>query len=132
MSSTYRILCLSHDPALTFGEYDSAGDAEAAVRAGVDEHPRCDLLIGRYSYPLVEVGCPSSVGREGAAPDRHGVHSGTLWVDAVWLRILASVQQSGTEQMRALTGDSRLSCWQRDRLRRLREELGLDVREDAS
>ncbi|MFI6594957.1 hypothetical protein ACIBHX_01845 [Nonomuraea sp. NPDC050536] len=132
MSSTYRILCLSHDPALTFGEFDSPGEAEAAIRSGIDEHPRCDLLIGRYSYPLVEVGCPSSVGRDGATPDRHVVHSVTKWVDAVWLRILAAVHQSGTEQMRALTGESSLSCWQRDRLSRLRGELGLDVREDAS
>lgn len=53
MSSTYRILCVSHDPALTTGsDYNSPEAAEAAIRLGVNGHPTCDLLIGRYSYPL--------------------------------------------------------------------------------
>lgn len=127
MSSTYRILCLSHDPALTFGEYDSPAEAEQAIRDGLDEHPRCDLLIGRFSYPLIEVGCPSSVGRDSAARDRHHIHGGTQWVDVAWLRVLAAVHESGTEQMKALTGDSHLRCWQQDRLSRLRDELNLET-----
>jgi hypothetical protein len=129
VSSTYRILCLSHDPALTVGEYSAREEAEGAIRDGVEDHPRCDLLIGRYSYPLVEVGCPRSIGRNREGPNRHTVHGATQWVDVVWLRLLAAVQQSGIEPMQALTREAHLSCWSPERLRRLRDELGVPRRD---
>lgn len=127
MSSTYRLLCLSHDPALVAGEYSSREEAEDAARDGVEDHPRCDLLIGRYSYPLVEVGCPPSVGRLREGPDRHTVHSLTQWVDVVWLRLLAAVQQGESGPLQALTSGPILSCWSPERLRRIRDELQLDA-----
>lgn len=126
MSSRYRVLCLSHDPALTTDhEFTSAGEAEAAIAAGIPEHASCDLLIGRYSYPLIEVGCPAS----------HGGQSGcyhvrtTNWVDVGWLKLLYLAQKAGllaepgspeflaTEEVRR--------CWRPERVERLREELGL-------
>lgn len=127
MSSTYRLLCVSHDPALTFGEYDSPEQAETAIREGVGDHPRCDLLIGRYSYPLIEVGCPSTAGRGDTVRGVHGVHLTTEWVDAGWLHLLAVVQESGSESMRALTQTPMMRCWTRERMRRLRDELGLTL-----
>lgn len=73
MSSVYRILCLNHDPALEVGDdgWRSAQEALAAVadREAAPGYPRCDLMVGRYSYPLVEVCWPAAR----AAPARPGV-----------------------------------------------------------
>ena len=56
MSSTYRVLCLSHDPAIVAADdYQRPETAEAAITEGIAEHAGCDLVIGRYSYPLVEL-----------------------------------------------------------------------------
>lgn len=132
MSSIYRVLCLSHDPAITTGaEYDRPETAAAAIAVGVDGHSDCDLLIGRYSYPLIEVGCPPSTGPQRAGGHRCYPHSVTEWVDAAWLRILAAAHQSGTEVMRRLASETRLACWSWERLRRLRDELSIDLTEPA-
>jgi hypothetical protein len=131
MSSTYRILCLSHDPALSFGEYSTPGTAEAAIRVGIDEHPRCDLLIGRYSYPLIEVGCPPTTGHDRPGRRRCHPHSTTEWVDVAWLGLLAVTHQSGSEELAALAGGPAMAHWPWERLRRLRDELGIDSTELA-
>lgn len=125
MSSTYRILCLSHDPALVEGEYASTTEAEAAVAAGVEGHQRCDLLIGRYSYPLVEVGCPAS---KYQPADLHCCHGGTVWADAHWLLLAAAAYQSSDAEVTAAVARLGRRCWPWERLRRLREELGFTVR----
>ncbi|MFF9631772.1 hypothetical protein [Streptomyces fradiae] len=122
MSSTYRILCLSHDPATTHGEYPTPEEADAAIAAGLDEHPRCDLAIGRYSYPLVEVGCPTS--RHQPAHLRCG-HSATVWTDRDWLRLLVAARQSDDERVRAVAASLRRYCWPTERLARLHLELGI-------
>ncbi|MER6830863.1 hypothetical protein ABT352_33055 [Streptosporangium sp. NPDC000563] len=128
MSSIYRVLCLSHDPAITAeAEYDRPEYAATAIASGIPEHADCDLLIGRYSYPLVEVGCPPTTGPEHAARHRCYPHSVTEWVDVAWLRLLAAVHQSGAESMWSLTGNARLAHWSRERLHRLRNELGIDA-----
>lgn len=123
MSSTYRILCLSHDPATTHGEYRSPNDAQTAIAVGVDGHPNCDLLIGRFSYPLVEAGCPAS--RHQPAKLRC-CHGGTVWADADVLRLLAAGYQSQDEAVRAAMKQFEFRCWSWERLRRLRDELGFD------
>jgi hypothetical protein len=125
VSSTYRLLCVSHDPALLEGEYVSSVEAEAAVAAGVQGHQQCDLLIGRYSYPLVEVGCPAS---KHQPADLRCRHSKTMWVDSVWLRLLAAAQQSDDEHLTAAAAPFDRGCWAWERLRRLRDELGFTVR----
>lgn len=128
MSSVYRVLCLSHDPAITTeAEYNRPEPAIAAIASGVDCHRDCDLLIGRYSYPLIEVGCPPTTGPERAGRQSCYAHSVTEWVDVAWLRILAAVHQSGTEDMRTLAGEAQLAHWSWERLRRLRDELDIDV-----
>lgn len=133
MSSVYRVLCLSHDPAIaiTEVEYSRPESAAADIASGIDGHRDCDLLIGRYSYPLVEVGCPPIIGPERAGRRRCSAHSNTQWVDVAWLRILAAVHQSGADQMRALANASQLRHWSWERLRRLRDELNIDVNEPA-
>lgn len=121
MSSAYRVLCLSHDPAIVASDpgYHRREQAEEAIRVGVEEHRDCDLLIGRFSYPLVEVGCPPR-------PSCH--HGGTEWVDSDWLRLLAAAYQSQDEAVRAATRQSEFRCWSWERLRRLRDELGITVK----
>ena len=133
MSSIYRVLCLSHDPAivLTEVEYSRPESAVADIASGIDGHSDCDLLIGRYSYPLIEVGCPPTTGPERSGRHRCTPHSTTEWVDVTWLRILAAVHQSGTEDMRDLAGEAALAHWSRERLRRLRDELGIAANEAA-
>ena len=125
MSSTYYLLCLSHDPALLCGEYPSAIEAESAIAAGVAEHTRCDVAIGRFSGALVEVGCPASRYQPAKLGCRHG---DTAMADADWLRLLASAYQSTDEAVVAAVRKSRFFCWPWDRLRRLDEELGFEIR----
>jgi hypothetical protein len=113
VSSVYR------DPAIaiTEVEYSRPEPAAAGIASGIDGHRDCDLLIGRYSYPLVEVGCPPTIGPERTGRRRCYAHSVTEWVDVAWLRILA--------------GETQLAHWPWERLRRLRDELNINVSEPA-
>src|SRR5574342_432280 len=56
-------------------------------------HKDCDLLVGRYSSPLVEVCCPGyeTSGRRHGHP---GSHSDHRWIGADWLRLLAGTPAS--------------------------------------
>ena len=131
MSSTYKILCLSHDPAIVLGwpEFQSGQGGHLtsveAVQRGVEGHPGCDLLVGRYSSPLIEVCCPSPA----SGPKPAGVrccHSQAQWVDADWLRLaaLAYEEPDGSQFRKAV--ERVAPCWTKVRLCRLRAELGLD------
>ncbi|MFD5245033.1 hypothetical protein ACFWIW_10840 [Amycolatopsis sp. NPDC058340] len=129
MSSMYRILCLSHDPAIVIEhpEFHSGSNgrelAEAVVLRGIEGHKGCDLLIGRYSYPLIEVGCP----------DRTREHVGgyhphhTVWVDAIWLKLLYLAQRAPKDSPeRQLAERAPMpGCWTPERLHCLRTELDL-------
>jgi hypothetical protein len=124
MSSTYRILCLSHDPALVLEQEYSSGRGgreavEAAVLAGVKDHEGCDLLLGRFSYPLIEVGCPKGPSC---------THRGAVWLDTEWLQLLAAVGDGPhDEQLHKAVARARRTnrCWTEQRLNRLRLELDL-------
>ncbi|GAB3156369.1 hypothetical protein GCM10027258_62700 [Amycolatopsis stemonae] len=128
MSSTYRLLCLSHDPAIELDLEFSSGSggrerAEAAVLGGVAGHEACDLLIGRYSYPLVELGCPDrSRGHRGGYHPHH-----TVWVDAIWIKLLALAQQApeGSPQRQLAERAPMPGCWWPERLARLSTVLDL-------
>ncbi|MFF6829611.1 hypothetical protein [Streptomyces longwoodensis] len=125
MSSTYRILCLSHDPALTRGEFHTPGDAETAIANGYDTHPGCDLVIGRWSGALVEVGCPASSDQPATLSCHHG---NTIWADKTWLLLLAAAYQStDPDVQQAIEGRHHCMSW--ERLRRLRNELGFTIKE---
>ncbi len=57
MSSTYRRICLSHQPPLVLDEdYSPAGDRVPPIQP--DEHINCKLGIGRWSGGLIEVWLP--------------------------------------------------------------------------
>jgi hypothetical protein len=132
VSSTYHILCLSHDPALTVTGLgrNRPEEAEAAVRDDTDSHANCDLLIARHSGALIELGCPSTYpAREGAY--RCGTHGRTEWVDVEWLRLLAAAYQSDDEAVRDVAAERGFRCWPWERLRRLRVELDITVKEES-
>lgn len=136
MSSNYSVLCLSHDPAIIVHDpgYNRPEQAEAAIRDGIDGHADCDLMIGRYSYPLIEIGCPAALGRPKHRP---GVvtccHGSTVWIDRDWLWILAAAYQSPDPGMRAAIEKGRSQqCLPWERLRRLRVELSITVKEEPS
>lgn len=121
MSSTYRILCIGHDPALVLDDrsWNDHAQAVQAIAAGVSAHPSCRLLVGRWSAALIEVGCPRMAG----AVHRHsGVYHphDTEWVDAGWLRLMAlsTPEAVGAAQVPG--------CWDRDIARRLARILGLE------
>lgn len=127
MSSTYRVLCLSHDPAIIAadGDWNRPEFAETAVREGVEGHETCDLLIGRYSYPLVEVGCPGSTIRPDGTPGCTW-HGSTNWIDKDWLRLLWYAQQQDGQPILAKVGHQHeFRCWTPQRLARIADELGV-------
>lgn len=132
MSSTYPILCLSHDPAIIAHDpgYNRPEQAEEAIRAGVTGHAGCDLMIGRYSYPLVELGCPPSHNRTDMRPDAPRCHHrDTEWTDKEWLQLLAAAYQSSDPAVQEAVKAGRHQCLSWERLRRLRVELDIIVRE---
>ncbi|MET9122991.1 hypothetical protein [Streptomyces sp. NPDC004528] len=133
MSSIYHVLCLGHDPALTVTSsgYNRPAEAEAAVLDDTGSHARCDLLIARISGALVEIGCPPNwPAREGAY--RCSMHRITEWVDVRWLRLLGAAYQSDDQAVREATKQRGLGCWPWERLRLLREELGIAVKEGTT
>lgn len=122
MSSTYRVLCLSHDPAITvdeeFRNWDDATEAIEAKRIG---HDQCDLVIGRYSYPLVEIACLG-----GRAEGRcNSYHTTFKREDPQWLLLMReSLAGDATSSAFGVAESiSRRGCWSRQRLDRLRHEL---------
>ncbi|MFE7072683.1 hypothetical protein ACFU96_21635 [Streptomyces sp. NPDC057620] len=137
MSSNYSVLCLSHDPAIIAHDpgFNRPEQAEAAIADGITGHENCDLMIGRYSYPLVELGCPRSADQ----PEhlRPGVlrcyHGSTQWTDREWLLLLAaayqSEDQSEDQAVREAVKAGHHGCLPWERLRRLRLELNITIKE---
>jgi|SRR5688500_1675664 len=123
MSSTYRPICMSHEPGLVIDTnwqdlrlleaalVDPANTPELAAHVG------CDLLGGRYSYPLIEVYCP---------PRRDNVahHTNGHWIDAHWLRLvhLTATTWPNSEKL-AEVFRSLPACWKPERVARLAAEL---------
>jgi hypothetical protein len=129
MSSTFYIVCLSHDPALLAREHRTAEAAEAAVREGTSGHEDCDQLIVRSSGAPVEVGCPGHGFGDDARPRPHWCrtrHAHTEWVDVGWLHVLVHARLAGALPENVARHHD-LSCWTEQRLWRLRKELGLEL-----
>lgn len=113
MSSTYRIFCLSHDPALeTDVEFQVGGTnnpaaSKRAAETPVPGHEHCDLIIAQYSGGPIALSGSTKWHAD--------------WVEKDWLRLLWAAQDT-------LPGPvvDRLSRdWPRERLRRLRDVLDL-------
>lgn len=133
MSSTYYTLCLSHDPAIRIDrEHTTAGEALASITAGIEEHPGCDLLVGRFSAALVEVACPAT--RDQRHTPRCLAPGGPDWASSELLRLLAAAYLSGDSAVRAATAVNAFQHWTPQRIHRLRDLLdipGLDEDEKA-
>ena len=133
MSSDYKLLCMSHSPALVIdrGDCQNWQEPEPAIAAaldpakyGVEEHVRCDLLIGRFSYPLIEVCCAG--GPRGRTA--HAVHTSPTWLDKQWLVLLhAAMAAPADPGLKAALEplQRRHSCWSWERLDRLAPHLGI-------
>jgi hypothetical protein len=127
MSSVYRILCLSHDPAIQvadreYGTHESAITvARDPYHHGLLNHARCDLLVGQYSYPLIEVCCPS---HRGLGEDGHDDHDEPRWILVEWLRLfVAAAQVKPVDGLNLTIGGAESGCWTTQRLLRLRSEI---------
>lgn len=86
MSSTYRRVCLSHKPPLWIDE-ECGGKVPPDQPPG---HPECEVGLGRFSYPPVEMWLPIFY------RDSDGEHPGS-WYNVTWImrfpalaRLLAS------------------------------------------
>jgi hypothetical protein len=128
MSSTYRILCLSHDPALIIEtpDWNRPHQAEEAIHTGIEGHTTCDLAIGRYSYPHVTLGCPAT---RNQPANLRCCHNATDWTDSDWARLLAAGYQTTDPLVQTAVTQIRGLCWPWERLKRLRLELDLTIKE---
>lgn len=90
MSSTYRFLCLAHDPAIEIGDRLETQHRDEAMSlaeqrdhpVGFGDHQGCRLLVGRFSYPLVEVYDPKT---------RH-------WIDTDTIHLLTAARTAGVPE----------------------------------
>lgn len=117
MSSTYHLMCLSHEPALVIDNVSwSCRGPDEFAGAITPEHSKCDLLIGRWSGGLAEIGCPPS-----------SYHPNVIiWADARWLRLLAAAYKQPVRKRDPALSAAMVrvsTCWNPRRMERLRAEL---------
>lgn len=133
MSSIYRPICLSHDPALVvdgWGEtewnnLDAALGAVTRRAEALQFHIGCDLLIARYSSPIVELICPAKTTIDAEARGAaYCWHTQPTSIDAAWLQLMIACLDQQTpavekavDHIKAL--DHIRGCWQPRRVRRL-------------
>jgi len=126
VTGDYWPICLSHDPGL---ELDHVGDrdeaaavAQAKIMASAGPHRGCDLVLARYSNPLVEVACLPGA----PTGTRHAAwHAAPEWVDVGWLQLLSWAQHHDVAVDEQLTLSVGL-CWPPTRLDRLRPLITAD------
>lgn len=129
MSSTYRGICLNHAPALEFpvdSVYQSLPEFVDMIHRGKDlairdrtdtleivAHAGCDVIVGEYSYPLVEIYCVSFEHNH-ARPERFSAK------DLNWLwHKLNSDRRRERREARHTLAQQAAPCWNLDRLNRL-------------
>lgn len=124
MSSTYHLLCMSHDPATVITELRSGATDNTRVKEVLPTpaelertHPLCDFAISRTSGAPIELGCLGF----GDCPC--GGHQGIKWVRIEWLKILVIAQDARAEDISKIRGRPELECWSDKRLHRLRHYL---------
>jgi hypothetical protein len=130
MSSVYRVLCLNHDPAIRIDhDWNNGPEAiDAAVNPeryeALEDHKGCDLLVGRWSGGLVEIGCPPQ--SEAAVRTDVCLHRGPAWISVEWLRLFGAALRAlpNPELEKALEVFRRpYRCWAPERVERLRSVL---------
>lgn len=121
MSSDFHLICASHNPAIVLDEYASLGAFTEDLAAASRNHPHCDLLVGRWSGALIEIGClPSSAGP--APRTSHcNWHRDVHWIAACWLRLM--LLDAGEHHAEARLPD----CWPLARVQSLRGLLDLEA-----
>jgi hypothetical protein len=122
MSSQYRLICMSHDPALIIldGEHREQFTPDREDDRMAD-HPECDVMIGQFSYPLVAVGC-FGLTIQGSTECK-STHNQINWMDVDWLRLLY-LASKGTVPV-SIYQPLLLRCWTMDRLYRLAPLMGI-------
>lgn len=117
MSSSYYILCMSHEPAIIVQDHhNSRREADAAIAVGYETHPGCDFLIMRVSGAPVEFIC---TGQTEACR-----HDYAEEVGADWLRILRYFQPTeDLEYLAKIRQRPTLRHWTDKRLERLAAHL---------
>lgn len=123
MSSTFYVLCVSHDPAILSTEHRTGGDAAETIKTGSDLHPGCDLVIEEVSGGPVEIGCPPADSRGSGS---RCYHQDVRWTDVEWLRLLSRAYTSTDPKVVEAVRRGRFTCWPQERLHRLRGSLGIE------
>lgn len=122
MSSVYRLMCLSHIPVIGVvdREWESGNNGFAASEQALlkkdygDFHTdKCDIVIGRFSYPLIEVGYIQKYN-----PNK------VEWIDHDY--IVAIFHAALSTQQPVLAKLNKLEFWTADRLASISTELRLD------
>jgi hypothetical protein len=133
MSSTYRAICLSHNPAieiygddyddLTWNDRETGLGAIARRSGDLAGHKTCDLVLGAYSYPLWEITCPVSSGKRVAKVEDGSIccHNYDKSIQVDWLRLLIAALIEPTAASTAVLQPRLIDCcWPPDRVLRLR------------
>lgn len=143
MSSTYSVLCLSHDPAIIArDDISNVDEALAQADKGFEQHLKCDLVVAQYSGGIIRLACPGMSGlpvlsetERRQRPHHSGWHRDTVWIEADFLRLaadflrLSAAVAHGTDKdNRSPAVDNALrhrmrGCWTVERLYKLREIL---------
>jgi len=125
MSTSYRILCLSHDPAIilepNWAGFDQALAAatDPAKHVEIANHAECDLLVGTWRGGLFLITCPPR-----PHPREDGHHRLPVGGDIDWLRLLSAAYQAELPDPRLTAALKRLpECWSAERVYRLRHLL---------
>ena len=127
MSSSYHILCVSHDPGIYAIEDVRKERLEHFLTSSLEDHQHCDLLVLRRSGGLVEVGCPGTLIKDRNS-DSKCLHNEIKWERVEWLRLLRYTQMISPVEdpyLGKLRGHYEMRCWNHIRIHRLRLELSL-------
>jgi len=132
MSDDFQVFCCSHDPAVPVGDDVGRDEIEPLIRSlrKQSAHETCDLLVGRYSGALVEIGCPCNIGLPAGSPGHKfggggpGYHRDMEWVDQRWLALAATLLDDTGAIIPGVSESASLkatrSCWTPQRIHRLR------------
>jgi hypothetical protein len=122
VSSTYRGICLNHTPALEFpvdSVYQSLPEFVEMLQRGEDlairdrtdtlevrAHAGCDVVIGSYSYPLIDIYCLPNLDHRHAQPERYSAKD----LNHLW-HLLNSERRADRREARRTMAAIPTPCW---------------------